>query len=346
MNLFIDTNTILSFYHFTDDDLESLRKLPVLLNQSHIKLFVPEQVQSEYERNREIKIADALKQLRSASLPKQFPQICRGFSEYDTARKALRELDEARSKLVEKIQKAAIDKSLTADTVIQGLFFAAKSIPVSDETYQFASRRHAVGDPPGKRDSLGDAINWECLLQEVPQNEDLHFITEDKDYASPLAEDRFNSFLTAEWQRRKGGQIQFYRRLSMFLKDHFSDVRLASEFEKEVLIQDFVTSSNFRRTRNTLRSLRKYFDSLTPAQLNDIVQAAVTNNQIYWIIGDADIGELLSSMTEGRTEDIDPLALWKLNCYLGGEDPAEVALRLQPAAGNTSPADDSDSSPF
>lgn len=46
MNLFIDTNVFLSFYHLSDDDLEEIRKLSVLLERGNIRLWLPQQVNS------------------------------------------------------------------------------------------------------------------------------------------------------------------------------------------------------------------------------------------------------------------------------------------------------------
>ncbi len=59
-NLFIDTNTFLSFYHLTNEDLEELKKLVVLIDSSEIRLFVPQQVKNEFVRNRGNKIVDAM----------------------------------------------------------------------------------------------------------------------------------------------------------------------------------------------------------------------------------------------------------------------------------------------
>ena len=42
MYLFIDTNIFLSFYHFTKEDLEELKKLGVLLKQKKVILYLPE----------------------------------------------------------------------------------------------------------------------------------------------------------------------------------------------------------------------------------------------------------------------------------------------------------------
>jgi len=59
-HLFVDTNVFLSFYDFTDDDLDSLSKLKGLLKERHIKLFVTDQVKDEFYRNRENKIKSCL----------------------------------------------------------------------------------------------------------------------------------------------------------------------------------------------------------------------------------------------------------------------------------------------
>ena len=42
MNVYIDTNILLSFFHLTSDDLEELDKLVVLLKQKKIKRLLPE----------------------------------------------------------------------------------------------------------------------------------------------------------------------------------------------------------------------------------------------------------------------------------------------------------------
>ena len=53
MNVFIDTNVFLSFYHLSSDDLEELQKLAVLLRQSKVRLWLPEQVRIGPRRNGE-----------------------------------------------------------------------------------------------------------------------------------------------------------------------------------------------------------------------------------------------------------------------------------------------------
>jgi predicted nucleic acid-binding protein len=86
MNLFIDTNVLLSFYHYSSDDLEELQKLTVLISEGQVTLILPEQVVSEFRRNREAKIADALKRFTAERLNDQFPQITKDYDEYECTR--------------------------------------------------------------------------------------------------------------------------------------------------------------------------------------------------------------------------------------------------------------------
>jgi len=60
MDIFLDTNVFLSFYHFSSDDLEELKKLAVLAREGQVTLHLPEQVINEFRRNRANKIADAV----------------------------------------------------------------------------------------------------------------------------------------------------------------------------------------------------------------------------------------------------------------------------------------------
>lgn len=53
------------------------------------------------------------------------------------------------------------------------------------------------------KNSYGDAVNWECLLENIPDGEDLYFISDDKDYYSEFCKDKFNIYLTTEWESIK-----------------------------------------------------------------------------------------------------------------------------------------------
>jgi hypothetical protein len=303
MNLFIDTNVFLSFYHLTSDDLEELRKLAVLLDQKKVTLHLTDQVRIEFNRNRDAKIADALRGLSNQRLNLQFPQLCKDYDEYKELRELQQRYESTHSTLLKKIGRDVAERTLKADKTIQELFDRATVLQTTTELVEKARLRIQLGNPPGKDGSLGDAISWEALLSEVPQKEELLFISDDRDYVSTLNENEFNAFLLDEWAQRKKGKILFYKRLSSFFKDQFPDIKVATELEKELLIGDLAKSPNFTQTHNIVSKLSR-FTEFTSAQLNEIVEAAISNTQVSWIVGDPDVHEFLKRVTIGRQRHI------------------------------------------
>ena len=319
MNLFIDTNIFLSFYHLSSDDLEELQKLGVLIDQGRLKLYLPDQVIDEFRRNRDNKIADAIKRFRDEKLSDQFPQMCKDYEEYEEMREAIKQFKKAKSQLLDKLTTDISQEKLKADQIIQELFDKADRIEVTEEVVNRARLRYDLGNPPGKKGSYGDAVNWECLLATVGDGQDLYFVAGDQDYCSEIDKEEFSPFLRHEWVNRKESTILFFKRLSAFFKDQFPDIQLAQELERELLIEDLLNSPRFASTRQTLRNLVKYSD-FTDTQLNDIVLAAISNNQVYWIIEDRDINRCLRRIIKGNEDRITPENLERLLKLLDGEE--------------------------
>jgi predicted nucleic acid-binding protein len=315
-NLFIDTNILLSFYHFSSDDLEELRKLAALVRQGELRLYLPAQVVTEFRRNRANKIADALNRLKSQNLKLQFPQLSKDYDEYPLLRDAQREYSRLHSQLINRIEEDVSSHALQADFVVDELFDLAEVSPTTNELVAKARLRMEIGNPPGKKGSLGDAIIWEALLEAVPDLEDLFFITEDGDYFSPLDEEQLDPFLVQEWMNSKRSELIVYNRLSRFFRANYPDIELAFEIEKETLIGELATSGSFQRTHEIIARLSKYSD-FTDAQLNAIALAAATNDQVYWIINDPDVYDFLVSMIKPKEAALDFDPLTKLNEHFG-----------------------------
>lgn len=316
MKLFIDTNIFLSFYHYSSEDLEELKKLGVLISQGRAELYLPEQVRDEFARNRATKINDALRNIRSLKLSIPLPQIAKDYPEYGIARKALAEADRLMAQLQAKMDADIANVSLKADRTIAELFEKATRIPTDSALVALARQRVDLGNPPGKNNSHGDAINWEALLKSVPDGEDLYFITDDGDYQSPLDSDLFDPFLGDEWLRRKKSSIRFHKRLSGFFKEKFPQVKLASELEKDLVIRELATAGSFASAKATLRRLAQYSD-LTDAEANAIADAAGTNNQVYWIIQDADVEPYFRELLRTHGGHLDPSVLKQLKFRFG-----------------------------
>ncbi|MBN3906747.1 MAG: DUF4935 domain-containing protein [Nostoc sp. NMS1] len=311
MHLFIDTNIFLSFYHFRSDDLEELKKLIVLLRRQEVILLLTEQVIDEFNRNRENKIADAIKHLKEQRLNLQFPQLCKDYEEYQRLQEYQKQYDREHKALLNKITEDVKNRTLKADMILEDIFMLATKLETTDDNIKNARLRIDIGNPPGKNGSLGDAINWETLLSNLPNQENISFITDDKDYCSPLKNETFNEFLLEEWRKKKRAKILYHKQISSFFKENFPAIKLASELEKDFLIQELANSSNFVETHEIVAKLSRYID-FTSAQLNRIVDAAVSNNQISWIIPDDDVNEFLTSVITGKEHCIDKNSLQEL----------------------------------
>jgi predicted nucleic acid-binding protein len=308
MQLFIDTNILLSFYALNQEDLAQLHKLIEAIDNKQITLLLTDQIIDEFNRNREQRIDGAIKSLRTQTFNPQFPQLCEDYPEIDLLREALKHYEQAHVSLTKKILADIKTKTLTADRIIQSLFSLGKKFVPTLLTVDRARLRMSIGNPPGKNNSLGDAINWECLLDEVPEREDLYFITGDKDYCSALSDDEFSDFLLTEWYNKKQTSIYFYKRLSSFCKEQFPEITLATVRDKEFLIRDLVNSHSIANTQAAIEKL-SYYSEFSAAQVNTIVTAAIANRHVVWSLEDELVSGFLSSVVANNKQYLDPASL-------------------------------------
>ena len=308
MNLFIDTNILLNFFHFSKDNLDELEKVLVLQKYGNVNIWLTEQVKFEFARNREVKIADALKRFLDEKQNSGIPHIARGYPECEELVAALKKANSSREKLLAKVQKDIAKKTLLADTLIQNIFSMSKQVDLTEDLFIKSKRRHTLGNPPGKNYSLGDAINWETLLSVIPPKVDIYIISEDGDYSSPLAPDRLSDFLEDEWASKKDSKAILYKRVSQFLSIHFPDAKISADLEKEVLISGLANSKSFSTTHHIIDELNP-FPNFTPKQASDIVDAYIVNQQIYWIASDADVNEFGNKILNAHEDNLDPQQL-------------------------------------
>ena len=79
---------------------------------------------------------------------------------------------------------------------------------------------------------------WESLLAAAPDGEDLYFVSSDSDYSSDLDDERFDPFLAEEWEATKKSRVIYFKRLSLFFRAQFPEIKLAAEAEKDLAIRD------------------------------------------------------------------------------------------------------------
>ena len=284
-NLFIDANVWLSLFHFSSDDLEQFSKLQSLIG-SDIVLYIPEQISHEVRRNRENKLKDALDKFEKFNM--QFPAFCKSYPEYEAFAKDYGSLKVRHKDWLQKLKSDIVSQNLSADIVIKGFFASIDFIQTTDEVVQRAIRRYNVGNPPGKDNKYGDAINWETLLASVPDGEDLYFISNDNDYSSSIDVKRFHPYLMEEWQQKKNSKIIYFKSLVEFLSEHIKDIKLRAEQQKEITIKSFSQSKSYYSTHNYIKQLSKYTNWSVP-QIEELCAAAIENTQIHQIFGDDDV---------------------------------------------------------
>ncbi|MBQ7251495.1 MAG: DUF4935 domain-containing protein [Kiritimatiellae bacterium] len=305
-NLFIDSNIWLSLYHFSNNDLEQFGKLKNHLGEN-IKLLLPQQVVNEVFRNRDVKIRDALSFFKDWKKP-QFPNFCKGYEECAKFTKGLDILEQYRKRWLSKILEDTRKQNLPADKVIQTLFNFVSPIECTAQMIHAAEYRYKIGNPPGKDNKLGDAINWECLLATTPQNEDLYIITADSDYQSAVDKNSFNLFLRLEWEGRKQSEIHYYPDLVSFFSAHAKDIKLQDERNKNDLIRSLKSSPSYATTHALVAQLQQYSD-WTTEQINSMCEAAIHNSQINDIFSDSDILNFYKHMLSSTTADTENIQI-------------------------------------
>lgn len=295
-NVFIDSNIWLSLYSFSSDDLEQFMKLKDLIGLD-ITIWLPEQVYNEVGRNRENKIKDTMNRFELWKF--EIPNIVKGYSQYKKLSKKVNILKQDHKDLIAQIKHDTTSKSLHADKTIHEIFKLCTTISTTNDIVSSAYLRYNIGNPPGKDNKYGDAINWLSLLQAVPDGEDLFFIGADGDFQSILDKNSFNQFLLDEWKERKNSDLFFFKSLTEFFNTHLKAIQIKNELiadiEKDALISSLECSGSFSQTHSVVGKLTK-FSTWTDEQKQRIYDAVENNSQVGFISGDDDIASFLSSL--------------------------------------------------
>lgn len=302
IKVFIDTNVYLDFYRLSNADLTKLEQLVELSKKTgDIELYVTQHQVDEFYRNREAVIAESLNQARNNI---SLPPIYSGHNSYETVKADVKLMNQRITSIHQDTLREAKDGTLKADKLVEELF--ANTKVVDDEIYQAASKRSKLGNPPGKPNSIGDAINWEVLLREVEENSTIHIISQDGDFSSPLVKGKIDSFLRKEWEQKKKGTVILYESLNSFFKTNLDDIKLLDEYVKERLIVNLANSKNFDEARKIIRNM--YLDkSFTLKQTEAIIKAATEAVQVFRAneYSPSIVGERLRDIIAPHWNDVD-----------------------------------------
>lgn len=359
MQLFIDTNVYLNYYHHTNDDLASLDKLKKHIQDGEIVLHLPAQVRDEWERNRDNKLQAALNEFKGGKFLSAIPRHMQSLSMASVYANSIKEAQKARDVLIAQAVADARLNKLDVDLKLTEIFECATPYEHDDALFSKGKLREERGNPPGKAGSFGDQYNWELLLDKLPAD-DLYIVSKDGDYASSLTEEPDgtiypNGVLKREWKERKEGKsLYIFDTIKKVLAHYTKTLAVTaapeaeeskseaiaiatSNVEAEVIttpataqsggagaaptfttsgsgasaagsnqtsatvvlsqpddakaaaIKDLVNSPNFMSTHQAISQLTPYQDTFSKDEVNALSSAALTNNQIRWIIDDNDV---------------------------------------------------------
>lgn len=303
MHVFIDTNILLNFFRYSKDQLDALNKVFASHEHGTTTVYLTRQIYDEFKRNRENKIKDAITRFEEVKFSAQLPSFMKIYQEYDSIHKLSKDLESLRKSILEKARVDIVKKNLLADQLIEDIFARETFFETTPDIFATANMRNVLGNPPGKKGSIGDAINWTILLQNVPNKESLHIISDDGDFYSILTEGAVHPYLEEEWSNTKNASLYVYKSLNAFMKQHFDGVAFPFDLTKDALIDDLSSSRNFENTHNIVAQLEE-FTYFSLEELERILAAAVKNKQFGLITTDRDVSDFLNRFAVPRLADI------------------------------------------
>lgn len=317
IHLFIDTNILLDFFAFSTDDLGELAKLHAAINADGITLYSTDQLGRELGRRREEVISESLSEIQDRKASTKLPQIARNLNEHAELLQFRAQYENSLNAIRQRVIEQYESKSLQADISLNAVLSVATHIEESEEILARARARVETGTPPGKKGSIGDAINWESLLEGVPEG-DIYLVSADADFSSPIAKDRMADFLATEWNSKKNGQATLYRRIGAFFADQYPDITVAAEAEQEIRVNQLAHSGSFYTTHQAIERLST-FPSLTVSQAGRLIEAIHENPQIYRIREDPDVAAFYTEHVAPFLEELPPENSEMFNSLFGGD---------------------------
>lgn len=284
-NLFIDTNIWLSMYDSSPNNLNQFKKLLNLLD-SEFNLIITQQVCDEFVRNRDKKLKKIIEEFANFKL--FFPNVVKEYKIFQKIQTEYEVLKNDINELKTKLDSDMLRKDTPIDEIINLLFTKDWIKNIDDDIVKKAEIRYKKGNPPGKENSFGDAINWEWLLQCIPDGQDLYIISKDKDFSSNISQEKINTFLEKEWIEKKNSNIMFYNTMSSFITKWSDDAIINEDFKQDYLIAELEDSEKFKNTHDIIRQL-KVFDFWSDWNINKLCEIAITNFQVNAIFYDTDI---------------------------------------------------------
>ncbi len=290
--IFIDTNQyrhIFSKNEGFSDEIKNL--LDKLIKQDRVKLLLPQQVKEEVERNRfEAWYNDEIKdgKKRVNKLDEKLGCIKEKTIDFPSEFKIIEKKIIKEKVLLEKellnIKNRYRNLRSKSNQKLKKIFKEAEYIKENEEIIYKARLRMDKNNPPNDN-KLGDALIWESVVAYLKCSEkksNLIFIARDD---NAWGKDGFNPWLAKELKEKTGVSISLTKALSdldYLTKEEQEKLRKIEHEElKNNALSNFVNSSSFISAGSNIRSLLQYKDILTKNDYEQIVNASISNHEIY-----------------------------------------------------------------
>lgn len=252
--IFIDTNIMLDFYRIRGD----IGGLSLLnhIDKNHDRIITTYQVEMEYKKNRQRVVLESLARIKTPDWSGLSPPAFLWHAQpAKILAKSKKEITKQQSKLMARTA-AVLTNPAANDAVYQvlqrlftnrGPYNLSRDKKVRYQIRRLARKRFALGYPPrkGNDTSIGDAINWEWIVNCAKENaKNIIIVSRDADYGSQY-EDKtiLNDWLSQEFKERTS------RRRKIVLTDRLTQafkmiaIPVTEAQEKE---ESDVLSSRFR----------------------------------------------------------------------------------------------------
>lgn len=305
MKVFIDANIYLNFYTGLYTNISPLEELLNLVNEGKVELLATEQILNEVNRKKEKLSLSTISKLQKyeTELKKSLPDKKKVLPRWESIRKINEKYNQDISAEIEVI-RGEVNKSISpggeVDKLLEALFEKATVYNISPSVLQQAKLRYDLGNPPKKNDnSLGDAINWELLLSNSKQEDNIVLVCNDGDFKTEKHDGSIGlmGFLEKEWQIKIGSDIRLFSKITEFLLSlpvnaKVNKEEITSAKKEEDLVSQYTSGYDiFRNTSqlfpnysdilsgyevkipNPSESLKEYLESLTPLQYGDFMKS-------------------------------------------------------------------------
>lgn len=335
--VFIDTNIYLNFFRRADSPISYLDKLYALIERGEIEVVFTRQVHDEFYRDVDVVKHQTIERLetykKGSGKEIKIPHLLRGVVDQKGIVKYYDAIHNKIDKAIDSYKKKVDNPRSQINIKLKKIMDESKIVEHSRGLLLKAYYRTLKGNPPRKNDhSFGDAINWECFLENFADDE-LVIISGDGDFESFSHKGKIDDFLKHEWEECSDQPLSFYTTLGEFINAAYKEdvveeeeIEIEEEIGQELKVAkgiDYAVESD-----EGISYMRKspVFSNNIIVGDNSIGTSAVATDGISWF-GQRTCekcGKILDGInsfsTDPLCQECKSLSLFKRHCIYCGKE--------------------------